>query len=100
MKFMGFEVQESSAVPPGTILIGDRREFERLLAKAEDDVINKLWATGLFTEVGRGAIIEEIEAAARCYVRQKWDSVADDLAGRTGIDDAGLRTIEDGAYVG
>ena len=67
MKFMGFEVKESSAVPPGTILIGDRREFERLLAKAEDDVINKLWATGLFTEMGR--------------------------------DDAGLRTIEDGAYV-
>jgi hypothetical protein len=72
MKFMGFEVKESPAVPPGMIFIGDKKEFDRLIAQAENDILDKLWATGIFTSIGRG------------YEN----------------DDAGLRTIENGAIVG
>ena len=65
MKFLGFEVKESLAVPPGTILICDQMEFNRFLAKAEADIIDRLWSTGLLASIERDdASLRTIEDGA------------------------------------
>jgi hypothetical protein len=50
----GVEVIESTAVPPDTVIMCDKSEFDKLMSKAQDEVIKRLTRTGLFSNVSKG----------------------------------------------